>query len=582
MKNFSIALQIENEIKEFYGKQIKIASIQTDTDSVRYLKPGEQGYFFNQARTITLIDLYWNSKHETGEKDRLKQRKMFLNIGKFRSQVSAKQIDIDSKNFLFLPDAYADPFTAIFMQKDFRDWVKTSDFAVLLNECVEKFPKYGTVVLKKVGKEIKFVPLQNLINDQTAESLQKARYVSELHPEMSLWEMQEMKGWNCDGLTMKMGETRTVCERHGRVPLGWLNHVNGRPATDEDWQEWVDAKTITCKDPSVTDPKRGVHILFAEQIDERPYEEVHWDRQHGRWLGIGVMEDQFENQVAKNIIINLIRRSLHWSARRLFQSQNSTNAGKNLIKDVDDGEVLEVGQNGEIREVVLPAKVNSDFATFLREWETNSDQKAFTYESITGESMPSGTPFSLGVMVSKTANLFFDKKREQLGLFLKRAIENFVLPEFVRDMSRSDRVMEMFSSDAGFEILKKAGMDYIRGEVIKASLLSGKPVDDTAISQAIEPIQAVQSMLFFLSSESYKNARYKFDFTVTGEEIDLEQKIESLKTLHQLLSARNDSRAEKVLARISALAGEHISQFGEPTPVMPSPTLPVANGQPVT
>lgn len=574
MRNFSIQRQVEDELDKFRNGQVKLAAVHKPGDDVRMLRPNKrEGYFFNQLNTLTLIDLYYNSKFENGELDTLKQRKIFLNVGKFRAEVASKQIDLDTKDFRFIPDDYADPWTAFFMQKDFKEWAKDSDFAALVNECVDALPKYGSVVLKKVGKSLVFVPLQNLRNEISAKSLATASYVIEEHADMPRYEIEAMPGWSTEGLKLKFNETLTVYERYGHVPKAWLDKVNGRSVNEADWDVSVDALVICAIVPlSAGSKEKGVHIFYAEQVDERPYREAHWTRQHGRWLGVGVMEDLLENQVAKNIVINLQRRSLHWGAKRIGQSANAEAAAKNLAKDIPDGTILEVGQNGQITMLDMTQKNTAEFQQFLGEFEKNADQKAFTYEVATGARTPSSMPATIGVILSKATNAYYEKKREHLGIFLKSAVMDFQVPQFVKDMSKEDRIVLYFSDEPGFEAVKAAAMQLVKSELTRFTLLGkGEPVDPNELEQAVDPFESVRQLPFLIKKTTYKEAKVKFELSITGEETDVEAKLASLNTIYQAFAARGDSRAEAVLERMAAIGGENIAAFGIPAAPRPSP-----------
>lgn len=579
MPNFSIFTQVKNDLNDFYTNKVQLATLKTNNMSIRFAKREQDGYSFSQWEMISLIDLYHNSKFENGQKDKLNQTKIFMNVGKFRTEVAAKQINMHLKNFKFFPDDYADPYTAIFMQKDFDEWAEDCYFAEEKNQCVENFPKYGSIVLKKVGKELRFMPLQLLRNEQTAESLQTASYVIEEHPDMTLSEMQDMEGWDCKGIKMKFDEKCPVYERYGRVPLAWLKKFNNQKVEAGDEDISVDALVILAA-KNISGSKPEGHVFFAEQIDERPYREAHWSKQHGRWLGIGEMENQIPNQVAKNIIINLLRRSMHWSGKRIFTTNLQELVGKNLVRDVTDGEVLELGTNGVFTNVDMSQKgSNTDVATFLNEFEKNSDQKAFTYEVATGESMPSGTPYRLGVVLSNAVNSHFKAKQDKLGLFFKRAIMDFLIPDFLKDMGNKERTLVMFSGQPGFEVIKKATLDFVKSEAQRITLLSGKEVDVNLITQMVSQFEGKNSLPFTIAPETYKTAKWKFKFDITGETIDLEAKLETLKTLYQSLVATGDSRAEAVLEKISSLTGENMSQFGPKAQPIPSPLQPDATGK---
>lgn len=580
MINFSISTQIKSELDEFYTKKVVLARLNQN-ESVRYLKSEQNsGYYFNQADTIAKIDLNTASQFEDGPLDSLGMRKMFMNVTTFRVEVAAKQTDIDLKDFKFTPEDGTNPWPTFFCQRDFRIWAKDNAASEMVNEFVESFPKYGTVVGKKVGKTIEFMPLQLLRNEQTAKSLQSARYVIEEHPDMYRWDLDEMKAWDKTGLQLKDNECCQVYERYGYVPLGWLKMKNGEDYETEDFDVWVDAQVIVTFDPKAIKPvDEKQHVFFAQQIKERPYREAHWKREHGRWLGVGEAEDLFANQTGTNMVVNLYRRSLHWSSKRVFQTKDDSLVGKNLVAEVADGDVMAMGMNGEITQVDTTNHSQGEFNEFQVMWEKNSDQKAFTYDAATGQNMPSGTPFRLGVLVSQAVQSFFELKKEKLGLFLRDIVEDFLIPQFLKDMGSEQRLASMFSSEEGYELVKEGAMEYVKGEAIRVALLSGQPVDVQTIESAIQPFEAVKALTFDMPKSFLQEAEYSIVLDLTGEQMDLAQRIESLNTLGTIWQQMGDPRAEKVFAESAQLAGINIGKFGPPPPPM-APTQPTNQPQP--
>lgn len=585
MEQFNIFTQVKKEIESFYSERINLVNAKGNKkNTIRYLTKEKSDYSYNQSETISLIDLYYSSKFESGSYDDLGLRKMFLNVGKFRTDVAAKQIDIDVKDFRFIPEDYSNSWTAFFMQKSFKEWTKDNYFGDQLNQMVENFPKYGTIVMKKSNandRKIDFVPLQCLKNDQCADSLRTANYVIEEHHDMRRWEIDGMKGWNTEGLDLPIDKACTVYERYGHVPLTWLKAVNNEEVKDEDRGKSVDALVILTAEFSDTkDNKQSVkqHIFFASEIKERPYLEVHWNKVHGRWLGVGVMEDLIENQIAKNIIVNLMRRSLQWSSRKLFQSRDQSIAAKNLIKDVADGDILEVGQAGNITQLNTVNQASNDFNQFLNEWENNSNQKSFTYEVATGEALPSGTPFRLGVVLSNAVNSYFGLKREKLGLFLKKVITEFMIPEFIKDFGNESKIVSMYSDEPGFESLKVAAGDYLKTQFIKLSLMSGKPVDLFSLESVITPLDSIKSLFLNIPPNFYKEAKYKFTLDITGEEYN-PSIVETLTTIYQILAQKGDPRADTILEKITAKVGVDMSSFNTARQKAPVAMPAQAGGQ---
>lgn len=576
-ETFSISSTIKKELKEFESSWVQLVKKPEDDSAARYLSgKNTSGNYFNQQDTLATIDLFYNSIFENGAFDDQGERKIFMNIMKFRTDVSAKQIDIDVKNFKFVPDDYASPFTAMFMGKDFKEWAKQSYFGEILNQCVEAFPKYGTVVLKKVGRELEFVPLQSLKNEQTADSLQTAKFVIEEHTDMYPWEIREMKDWNIEGLEME-DDCVTVYERYGYVPRWWLKSKGFSVSAGDD-NEYVDAMVIVSFDAEGKNEEvKNEHIFYAQEIKERPYQEAHWSRQHGRWLGVGVGEDLISNQRAKNIVVNLKRRGLSWSAKKLFQTKSTIESAKNLIRDVEDGDIIDVGVNGDLVQINTQNQHSGDFETFSTEWDRNADQKAFTYEVATGESMGSGTPYRLGVLLTDAVNSFFSFKREKLGLFLIRVMDKYLIPQFIKDMSSEDRIISYFSDDPGYESLKQAAMDWVKSETIRTSLLfAGEPVDTNMIVQSIQPYEAVKQLLINLPKTLYRDAKVKFELDITGEATDTAAEVQTLTTVYQLLQQKGDPRAEGILDMITKKVGV---KTGLKTPGTISPVMPQVAGQ---
>lgn len=579
----SIYAQTKRELEEFFNKHIHIAGTEKQ-ESARYLDSRNRKYTFNQWQTINLIDLYYNSRFESGPYDTEGQRKLFLNIVKFRSDVAAKQIDLDVKDFNFIPEEGESVWPAYFMGKEFKYWAKENYFGELLNRCVENFPRYGWLVLKEVKGDLEFVPLQTLRNQQDAKSLNSARYVIIEHPHMTKDEMKSMKGWNTDIIDLKPGQTETIYERYGFVTVNEYNKY-AKNKLEGDPDDMIDTLSIlTLKETKGQNGKKGNisgNVLFMEEITERPFAEVKWSEQHGRVMGIGEVENQFENQIGANLAHNLFRRQLLWSSKKVFQSTDDGIA-KNLVKDVKDGDVLQIGPNGNITQVDMSNKAIADFTNFAKATESNADQKSFTFEAATGDSMPSGTPFRLGVLLSNAVSSHFDLKREELGLFFKRAMKELIIPKWKKEFN-DEHIISMFADEEGFGTLKDIALHINVNDEVKKSLLSGQLPDLDSIKQRVSSHLDSQRYLFVKIPDSfYDDLDYKVTLTITGEEVDIPKKIETLTNLFTSLQQVQDPRADKVLSRILSLAGENYDVVAGAKPPQPqgTPGMPAQGNLP--
>lgn len=578
MINFDIFGQIGKELEEF-EEQITITTTKENTGN-RYLNKKQKGYSFNQKEVLNLIDLYYNSKFETGEIDNEGQRKLFLNICAFRSDVASKMIDIDTKDFVFIPEDKSHKWTTYFIQREFQQWMKDENFGELINEFVEMFPKYGTVVAKRVGDDIQRVVLKNLVCKQSAKSLKDSPYVIEIHPEMTFDDMKKYKDWDLENLNLEFGKTTTVYERYGAVPTNYYNKLKGINTKVPDYETTECVIIATCDKIDNKDEYAGT-LLFIEEIekDDRPYEECHWKKQDGRWLGIGEIENQFENQIARNMIANLRRRALLWSSKKIFQSPDDTLA-KNLIRDVKDGEVLRIMPNGNITQVDSASRNMGEFASTETVWEDNSNQKSFTYEVATGESMPSGTPFRMGVVLSNAVSSHFGLKKEKLGLFLKRVVFEQVFEIFKKENKDEHKVL-VFSGEKGMEDLKKVVVELEMNKAIDEWIMSDKPMPNFEDLRATieETITGQDIIEVLIPDRIYDDAKVKMQLSITGEEINVDTKIATYTTLYQSLVQMGDPRAEQVLEKLMSLTGDNLESVAGSKPQAPQ-AMQAMQGQP--
>lgn len=582
MTNFDIIGQIGKEVQSFKTDKILIAGTQQDTG--RYLNKDQRGYKFSQWETLNLIDLYYNSKFETGLQDSEGQRKLFLNICAFRADVASKMIDLDTKDFVFIPDDSSSKWGAWFINKEFRDWARMNYFGEFINELVEYFPKYGTVVTKKVGKKLERVPLRSLVVQQDAKDLESMQYIIQIHEKMTLEDMKKFPDWNTEGLDIKFGETVDVYERYGYVPCSFYCEMKGIPNTygENETMKCLCIATSRAKENGKVGEYEG-KMLFCEKVTKLPYQEVHWKKQDGRWLGIGEIENQFENQISRNMIANLRRRALLWSSKKIFQSPDDTIA-KNLIRDVKDGDVLRIMPNGNITQVDMASRQFGEFSSTEQVWESNSDQKSFTYEAATGEAMPSGTSFRLGVVMSNAVNSHFKLKKQKLGLFLKRIVIEQIFEIFKKENSKEHNIM-VFGTEEGINDLKKvAATAEFNKRLFEWALTEGNDLPNFELVKTLieDDMKKKPHLQITIPANYYDEVKHHIELVITGEEMDVNAKIQSLTTLYQSLAAKGDPRADQLLDKIMSYTGENLESIlgaaQAPAPQAPQPAMPQAQG----
>lgn len=555
---FSLIGQLQKELNEFFQDKVKIAGVQTDNP-----RATSTGFDFSQWEALNMIELYYNSKFESGQLDSEGQRKVFLNISQFKADVASKQVDIDVKDFIFIPQEPDSEWGAFFLNRKFRQWAKKNYFGKLINEVVMDYPKYGSSVMKKVGKELERVPLMTLRNEQSAKDLQCAKYVIEEHKDWTYNDLEKMDGWNLEGVKLDWDEKVTVFERYGFVPLDWYKTQKGLKVEEGDEKKSIDTMAILLPFKDDKGKYTDGEILFLEEIERRPYEEVHWKKVDGRWLGVGEIENQFENQVFRNMITNLRRRGLLWAGKKIFQSPD-TEIAKNLVRDVKDGEVLRIMPNGNITQVNTSTQALGEFQSAIQEIDQNSNEKSFTFEVATGEALPSGTPFRLGVMMSNAVNAHFALKRENLGLFFEGVVYELLFPVFKKENAKAETMMIPMGEE-GVNELKEEAKNIYTWNAFKDVMLNGKMPKLEEIKMKLEEIkmkveEKVNAMKFIpvdLPDKLWDTLKVTTQLVITGESINIEKRLETLTNLYNVLSQTNPQAAEKVLGKILSITGEN-------------------------
>lgn len=535
--------QIVNEIDEFENREIKLSPTCT----------------FNQKDTIDRIINYNNSKFLDGsdiDHDGLKR--YFFNITYSRRKNATKAIDLDTKDFMFVGEDGEDYYPVWFFEKEFKQWVKEKGYGKFLNKIVDDLPTYGSVVVKKLTKYSNdardmIVDLRNLYNEQSAPTLKKATYVIEKH-NYTPSEFKKNKWDNMDEVlndfySREEGKYIEVYERYGEVPENWI-YENGDP------NNYVLSVFIVY---FYEGSKDGI-ILFYDAIDEIPYEECHFDKIDGRWLGRGIIESLFDVQVKKNEITNLYGKGLWWNSLKIYQTQDET-IKRNLLQEVSNGDVIST------RSPIAPiANEERNLSSYIQEdakWERLADQITFSYAPITGERLPSGTPLGSAVLQSQAAQSFFDYIRENIGLFLKDIIWNLIIPQFKQEKYEDHIINLKVLSPEEIAKIDKIVENYEYNKRLLSIIGQGKlpTYKDAETVRAVvrSALQQNKNRYVEIPEGFYDSLKMKMDIVITGENIDTAAKMTTLQVALQMLSSNpmivKDAQTKKVFYKLLELAG---------------------------
>jgi hypothetical protein len=380
--------------------------------------------------------------------------------------------------------------------------------------------------------------------------------------------MEKYKDWDTSGLQGNWDTEFKVFTRWARVPLAWFKEYKKEKYDKGDEKKTIDVITVLAPDAESKTPDGK--ILFCEEVKDRPFLEAHYGRQHGRWLGIGEVEKNFMNQKIRNMVFNLRKQGAVWSTKNIFQTQDDTIVNS-LVREVRDGDVLKVTTPNGIMRVDTTNRAISDLNSMDTLVTENANQRSFTFEVATGEQLKSNTPFRLGALQNEEANKYFSGKRERLGLFLVRIVTDFIIPDLEKNLD-DENTLVVFANDEEFDKLRTQKKKLLKNKAVVSKVLSGDfEFNPNEIDQNIEGQLADKEIdTYTFTKEDIKDLKYTVAIEVTGESIDIPQKMETLSTLYQSMVAVQDPRAEDVLKQIMTLANMKLKPKPQQMPNMQS------------
>lgn len=570
---YNIFSKLQQEIDDFDTKGVYIVGKPKSEVEYGDNKGTRGGYYFSQREVLESIDLACASKFKQGVKDDENQRKTFLNIVNFYRDVTKMKIIVRVANYIFEPRSLDFIWPVWLMGRQFKIWAAMESYDDQIDEFASDLATYGTCVVKRLKDCTELVPLRTLRNTQTAKSLQSGCEnggYAIIESEMHYSEMTKYPGWNIDGLDED--KSYVVYERYGMVAKDLIKNWKN----DDFDQETVDMKQGTQLGVTILLAKggpseeHGERILFAQKLTKIPLEECHMEKVHGRWLGRGEVEKQLENQISRNLTANLRRRSMLWATKKLYQSTDEDVQG-NLLMEVRDGDVINIAANGNITPINTQTQHLGDFAGDESSWKENSQQISFAFESATGEAMPSGTSFSLGVILQKAVASHFDLVKHSFSNFLKRSYFDQLIPIFQQEYKDAHTVLiGLGGTDVAH--LKDAMVAYHTNDRVFQMMIAGqRPDADTVKSQVTDELNKSPYAFIEVPDEFYTDIEYYMNLNIDD---DIGPDVQTLTTVWQALNAKGDPRADTVLNLILTKQGQSLDQIAGPaapvTPVNPA------------
>lgn len=531
------------------------------------------GYSFDQLATIKRINLYYASRFESGQSDE-QGDKYFYNFIKPKVKNAGKNIDFGTKDIMFKTTDGRDRRQAWVFRRYVLEWMRERGVDRLINEMAMKIPRFGSLVAKKAGGDDIFslVDLRNIKCDPTAKCLDYSWTIEDhYYTPTELWEKKGV--WNDENIDLAIKSFKTFKKENyvdnswNETQMGNAQYIHVREFVDGMPETWVNKNSVGNPNKYVrghlivVQPERSVDLketrtgllLHRAKLSKPLYKECHYDRQDGRWLGVGVVEDNFETIALKNAQVNYVMAAMHLANLILFVTDDKKFA-RNILTSAVNGDILRLnGQLARVDTTIRNLGANNSLSV---EIENLANALSNSYEVTTGQSLPSGTPFALGQLLNNEAMKLFTFIRNEFALFVEDIFNEWVLPNLAKEITE-EKLMQITNKEEMEWIWNEYKKESL-WEMIKQVLLRGE-WPTTAEVQLAE--QILQQRLESKESLHLKLPRGFFKFNgslsayISNEAFDKREQMVTLGNILQMLGARPDLVNSPVFEKMIDLSG---------------------------
>lgn len=504
----------------------------------------------------------------------------YFDIVSPRVDSEVKNLRFDTKHILVFSQNPRKDFAAVFISNaSLKKWMSENGEDEKLKAAVEEFVSMGNIGFKKVSMGYEFVDVLNTyITNQRAESVNDTDII-ERH-ELTASQLKGMATWDQDAVDKVIKElgdnsfTATsettpitssnkryeIFEFTGEVSEKEFNEVNYLPEGSE--HKYFLAKIIVA---GLRGDHRGnKYTLFAEKLKgdmSDHYVFAHRGRYEGRFWRVGMYELLFDHQIRANEIGNQLSRGLEWASRVIFRSGDSKIL-QNIRADLDNGDVVIAD---DLQQVDVRMQ-NLD--QLIADWNrlmADADRLSNSLEIVRGESLPSGTPFRMGMLMDQNAGKMFAYLRQKLTLPYKKVFKNWILPELVKDLKAQGIINLVGDTDVVDQLREIMVESWYAQNLVNIGPHT-KEIGQAIKEEKLEELRRVDPVIKN-AEEIWENVLPRFFVTITGENSDIQDQIQDLMTL--IAFERDPARINWILDTIYKARGIPIPPPTPPAPIEP-------------
>lgn len=547
---------------------------------------------FDMHDTIETIDAYLNSTHISGSIDSLGREKPFFNIVIAASNIWYRATDIDRKDIRIIPPHIRDTGTAFIATVLLQDWMREARFGMFLNDWGRTLARYGSAVVKFVEQDgvlvAKVVPWNRIIADpidfDALPTIEKFYLTPEQLRENDLYDQDVVSALidaQSSRETLDGHEKDTadhfieLYEVHGRMADSMLTDDFDMHESDENYVQQMHVVSFVQNGEDYED-----FTLYRGREAKDPYMITHLIPEDGRTLAIGAVEHLFESQWMVNHNVKNIKDTLDLSSKLILQTSDPSFVGRNVLTAIETGQIMVHKINEPLTRLANDKPDITASQNFAQQWQGLANEITSTPDAIKGNTLPSGTPYSLGAFLGAQANSLFEQMTENKGLHLEDMMREHILPHIKKRMDSKEEVVAILDEHEIQEIdamyVPREAVRRHREESKKMLLKAPTDIEGVESAEIPSPFQAdveeqrVRDDLATLGNKrsfkpdeldekTWKEALDGFEMRVkvevTNENTDKQAVLTTLASLYQTTAQTNPEMANMILGRILTETG---------------------------
>lgn len=516
---------------------------------------------WNMRIHVQMIFHLMNSQFYTGKNDWMRS---FKNIMEPLIDLANWTEDIEVKDIVFFIENDESRVFS-FLLKKYHDevYVREHNLDEFIDEITEQDNTYGGIITQKTNDpKPETLELNRLaFCDQTNIVGGPMFFKYSFSPD-GLRKMSE-RGWGeeSNGATISLDELVELAqsEKDSLVRIGTKKNKTPGKVIDvyvgrgnlpehylddsDNFDDWYNQVHVVAFYTDKKNNKKGVS-LYRKKEDESTIKFFTAKPVSGRGLGRGVGEQLLPDQIWTNWV-NINKHELLKAASKVIPYTDDENfSDKNNLQDVDNLEIMKVGQGRTFGRVPTVGSENYQlFDAAVNEWFAHAQLSASAQDPILGKEAVSGTTFRGQERTVAQGRGPHDRKRGKRAKFIEEIYRDWIIPQMIKEITKGKEFIATLSSNDISWVVDQLATNYANGKITERMMDFSKPIPTKQEQDELKRVfkeqftkQGNKSLVSIIKDE-YRGKKVNIGINVANKQKDLANLSDKILSIFQFIFA---------------------------------------------